>query len=123
MCVNILHYSLNFFGDQGGEMLMHVVWDSHLLKPPLLKQQDHIQEKQRTINQRLWMKQYCLWGERKESLFHTPSRGPHQFPPPFQPKRKKGDMKKRGDSHQEQEKVNKGKNRRKLKENKIIKLN
>ena len=49
------------------------------------------------------------WGERKVSLFHTPSRGPHQFPPPFQQKRKNEDNRNRVDQHQEQEKVNKGK--------------
>ena len=46
-----------------------------------------------------------------------------QFPLPFRPKRKNGDMRKRGDPHQEQETVNNGKRtERKLKENKIIKL-
>ena len=53
------------------------------------------------------MKQCCLWGERKVSLFQTPSKGPHQFQPPFQRKRKNGEMKKRGDPQKEQE--NKGK--------------
>ena len=90
--------------------------------PPLLQQQGHIQEKQRAMNQRPWMKQCCLWGERKISLFHTFIRGPHQFPPPFQPKRKNKDIRKIGDSHPDQEKVNKEKTGGKLKENKIIKL-
>ena len=53
------------------------------LKPPLLKKQGHIQEKQKTMNQRPWVKHYCLLRERKLSLFHTPSTGVHQFPPPF----------------------------------------
>ena len=68
-----------------------------LKKPPhpLLKQQDHIQENQRAINQRPWMKHCCLWGERKVSLFHTPNRGPHQFPLPLQPKKNNGAMKKK----------------------------
>ena len=52
------------------------------------------------------------------SLFYTPSRGSHQFPSPLKPKRKNGDMRKRGDPHQEQEKVNKGKNRKKVKRKK-----
>ena len=56
-----------------------------LKPPPLPKQQGHIQEKQKAMNQRPWMKKCCLWGERKVSLFHTPTRGPHQFPPQFQP--------------------------------------
>ena len=99
-----------FFGNEGGEILLHVVWDLHPLNPPpLLKQQGHIQEKQKVMNQRPWMKQCCPWEERKVSLFHTPSRGPHQFPLPFQPKRKNGDMRKREYPHQEQEKVNKRK--------------
>ena len=46
----------------------------------------------------------------------------YQFPPQFQPKRKNGGMKKRGDPHQEQEKVDKKKTGGKVKENKIIKL-
>ena len=45
------------------------------------------------------------------------------IPTPSQPKRKNGDVRKRGDPHQEQEKVNKGKKGGKLKENKLIKLN
>ena len=65
------------------------------------------------------MKECCLWEERKVSIFHTPSRGSHQIPPPFQPKRKNGDMGKRGDPHQEQEKVNK----RKKTEAKLKELN
>ena len=66
---------------------------------PLLKQHGHIQKKKRAMNQKPWMKQCCLWGESKISLVQTPSKGSHQFPPPFQPKRKNGDMIKRGDSH------------------------
>ena len=31
-----------------------------------------------------WMKKFCLWGEKKVSLFHTPSTGHHQFLPQFQ---------------------------------------
>ena len=54
------------------------------------------------------MKQCCLWEERKVSLFHKPSTGLHQFPPPFQAKRKNGDVRERGDPHQKQKKVNKG---------------
>ena len=54
-----------------------------------------------------WMKQCCLWGERKVSLFYTLSTGPHQFPSPFQQKWKNEDVKNRGDQRQEQEKVNK----------------
>ena len=69
------------------------------------------------------MKQCCLWEERKILLFHTPSTGLHQFPPPFQPKKNNGDMRKRGYPHQEQEKVSKGKTGGNLKENKLIKLN
>ena len=68
------------------------------------------------------MKQCCPWREIKLSLLHTPSREPHQFPPPFQPKGKNGDMRKRGDSHQEHEKIKKDKTGGKLKENEIIKL-
>ena len=75
--------------------------------PPLLKQQGHIQEKQKAMNQRPWMKQCCPWRERRVSPFHTPSTGLHQFPPPFQQKRKNEDVRNRGDQHQEQEKVNK----------------
>ena len=58
------------------------------LKPPIFSS-SQIQEKQEDMNHKPWMKQCCLWGERKLSLFHTPSTGLHQFPPPFQPKRKK----------------------------------
>ena len=55
---------------------------------------------------------------KKVSLFYTPSRGPHQFSSPFQPKRKNGEMRKRGDPRQKLEKVNKGKNRKKVKRKK-----
>ena len=65
------------------------------LKHPSLKQQDHIQENQKAMNQKPWMKQ-CLWREKKVSLFHTPSTGLHQFPPPFQQKRKNEDIRNRG---------------------------
>ena len=100
-----------FFRYQGGEMLyaqcVGFAKDvAYPLNPPLLKKQSHIQEKQRAMNQRPWMKQ-CLWVERKVSLFHTLSTGLHQFPPPFQQKRKNENVKNRGDQHQEQEKVNK----------------
>ena len=61
--------------------------------PSLLKQHGHIQENQRAMNLKTWMIQCCLWGERKVSIFHTPSREPR----PFQPKRKNGDMRIRGD--------------------------
>ena len=85
----------------------------------LLKQQGHIQKKQRAMNHS-WMKQCCLWGVRK--VFHTPSTGQHQFPPNFN-QRKNRDMRKREDPHQEQEK-NKGKKTgEELKENKLINLN
>ena len=92
---------------------MYVMWDLY----PLLKQEGHIQEKQRAINQRPWMKQCCLWGKRKVSLFHTPSRGQDQLSTAlsFNQRRKNGDMKNRGDPHQEQEKVKIGKNKRKVK--------
>ena len=57
---------------------------------------------------------------RKKSItIYTTSTRPHQFPPPFQPKRKNEDLRKRGDSHQEQEKVKKEKNRRKVKRKQI----
>ena len=69
------------------------------LTPPLLKQQGHIQEKQRAMNQRPWMRQCCLWGERKVSLFHTPSRGPHQFPPHFNQRERMGKWEKTEDPH------------------------
>ena len=89
---------------------------------PFLQQQGHIQEKQRTINQMPWMKQWCLWGERKISLFHTP-RGPHQFLPPVQPKRKNEEMKKRRPTPGARKSKQRKKTGRKLKENKIVKLN
>ena len=62
---------------------------------PLLKQQNHIQEKQGAMNQKPWMKQCWLWGEKKVSLFHTPSPGHDQFPPPFQPNKKNGHVRKK----------------------------
>ena len=62
---------LFFLDAKEGKWLIHVVWDSHPLNPPFLKQQSHIQEKQRAMNQRPWMKQCCPWGERKVSLFET----------------------------------------------------
>ena len=34
--------------------------------------------------QKFWMKQYCLWGETKFSLFHAPNTAHYQFPNPFQ---------------------------------------
>ena len=77
------------------------------LNPPLLKQQGHIQEKEKTMNQRPRMKQCCLWRERKVPPFHAPRTGLHQFPLPFQQKKKNEDVRNRGDEHQEQEKVNK----------------
>ena len=62
----------------------------------------------------------ALRGERKVSLFHTPSTGPRKLQPPFQPKRKNGDVRKKRDPHQEQEKLNKRKkNRRKVKRKQI----
>ena len=64
----------------------------------LLKQHGYIQGKQRAMNQRPWMKQCCVWGERKVSLFHTHT-GHHQFPPLFQPKRKNGNVRKRENPH------------------------
>ena len=52
------------------------------------------------------------------SLFHTPRTRHRQFPPPFQPKNKKGNP------HKEQEKVKRGKNTGwNLKESKLVKLN
>ena len=99
-----------FFRYPGGKMLYayYVALSKDiaysLKPPPLLKQQGHIQEKQRAMNQRPWKKQCCLWVVTKVSLFHTTSTGPHQFPPPFH-----GVIRKRGDPHHEQEKVNKGK--------------
>ena len=70
------------------------------------------------------MKQCCPWRERKVSLFHTPSTGPHQFPPPFQQKWKNEDVRNRGDQHQEQEKVQNGKETGgKSKESRLVKLN
>ena len=49
-----------------------------------------------------WIIQYCLSGNKKKEkrkrkvlLFYTFSTGHHQFPPPFQPKRKNGDMRKK----------------------------
>ena len=68
------------------------------------------------------MKQFCLWGERKVSLFHTPSTGLQEFPTPFQLKRKNEDVKKRGDPHYDLLKINKNKTGRKFKENKLFKL-
>ena len=62
----------------------------HLFDVPffflLLKQQGHIQEKQKAMNQSPWMKQCCPRRERRVSPFHTPSTGPHQFPPPISTK-------------------------------------
>ena len=59
------------------------------------------------------MKQCYLWGERKVSLFTHPAQDYANSHPHFN----------RGDSHQEQEIVNKGeKIGGKLKENKLIKL-
>ena len=55
-----------------------------------------------------------MWGERNVSLFHTLNTGLHQFLPSFQPKRKNGDVRKGGNPQGEQEKINKGKNRRKV---------
>ena len=46
--------------------------------PLLLKQQGHIQGKQKAMNQMPRIKQYSLWRARKVSLFHTPSKGLHQ---------------------------------------------
>ena len=109
-----------FFRYPGGKMLYayYVALSKDiaysLKPPPLLKQQGHIQEKQRAMNQRPWMIQCCLWGKREVPLFHTPSTGLRQFPPPIQPKEKEWGHGKKGDPHQEQEKVNKEKTREKL---------
>ena len=97
---------------------MHGVWDSIRRSvptkiPPFLKQQDHIQEEQEAMNQRPWMRPYWLWGERKVSLFKTPSTEHHQFSTPFQPKRKNRDIRKK-DTHTRSKK-----NRRKVKRNQI----
>ena len=64
--------------------------------------------KQRTMNQRPWMKQYYLWMKRKKSITisHT-QQGTTPILTPFQQKWKNEDVRNRGDQHQEQEKVNK----------------
>ena len=54
--------------------------------------------KAKAMNPRPWMKQCCLWRERKLSPFHTPSTGLHQFPLPFQQKKKNKDVRNR-DQH------------------------
>ena len=77
--------------------------------PPILKQQSHTEERQEVINpkKRPWMKQCCLRDKNnKVLLFHTPSSKYHQFPTPFQPKGKNGDMRKKGVLHWKQEEKN-----------------
>ena len=53
---------------------------------------------------------------RKFLIFHTPSTGHHQFPPPFQPKGKNKDMRKKekNESHIRSRKQNKEKNWKKV---------
>ena len=104
----ILFYLFFFETKEGYIHGMCSVYSVPTKIPLLPKKQGHIQEKKRTMNQRPWMKQWCLWGEWKVSLFHTPSTGLHQFLPLFQQKRENGDVRKR-DQHQEQEKVKKEK--------------
>ena len=41
------------------------------LNPHYLEQQGNIQEKQEAMNQRPWMKQCCLWGEKSLTISHT----------------------------------------------------
>ena len=65
--------------------------------------------KAKSYEPRPWMKQCCLWGERKVLLFYILSTGHRQFPPSLQPKRKNGNVKKK-DPHWEQ----KSKQRKKI---------
>ena len=63
------------------------------------------------------------WVERKVSLFHTPSRGPHQFSPPFKQRKIMVTWKKRRLPPGSRKSKLRKKTGEKLKENKTIKLN
>ena len=98
---------------------MHVVWDSHPLKTPSSQATRSHPEKAKSYVLKA-LNETMLPMRRKESI--TISHNQYRtipIPTPLQPKRKKRDARKRGDPHQEQEKVNKGKNRRKAKRKQI----
>ena len=69
-----------FFRNQGGEMLMHIVWDLHPLKPPSSQATRSHPGKARSYEPKA-LNKTMLREERKVSLFHTPSTGHHQFTP------------------------------------------
>ena len=82
---------------------------SHPLKPPSSQATRSHPEKAKNYEPKALNETMLPMRRKKVSLFHTPSTWPHQFPTPFQPKKKNRDVRKRGDPLQEQEKVNKGK--------------
>ena len=63
--------------------------------PPILKKQGHIQEKQKAMNQRPWLRQCCLWREKKYHHFSHPARDYANSHPHFNKEKEWGSEKQR----------------------------
>ena len=58
---------------------------------------------------RIWMKQFCLWGEKKSHYFTHPAQDTTNFHPHFNQRERIETWEKRGDPHREQVKIKKKK--------------
>ena len=84
---------------------MHGVWDSQRTKVAIRSHSGKAKSYElKTLNETI----LCMRRKKSITISHIQHKTT-SIPTPLQPNRKNGDVRKRGDLHQEQEKVNKGK--------------